>query len=197
MRRVAKNCLSVSLAAGNSGGAGGTRNELNSIIPTTFEQYGSVVRFSNSMSILKRLRCYLLTCMSHNIDIPAYIHKLVDKDTAAVILNLGVIVPHQESVSVAIQSLAMNGAPFQALNLFRDSCFSFFSLNQRMGINLSQVLHLYIAAYQRKDIWKECWKFIYPIMSSQISKSVELFVHQNPLAVVDVMHLLSTNVTLC
>jgi hypothetical protein len=35
---------------------------------------------------------------------------------------------------------------------------------------MTQVLHLYVAAYQKKDVWKLCWKRIYPIMSTQISK---------------------------
>jgi hypothetical protein len=191
MRRVA-----TSISAAEQVNITGTISELNSINPTTFEQYGAIVRFSNSMSILKRLRCYLLASMSHNVKMSDYIFDLVDKDTATAISNVGVIIPHQDSVSTAIQSLAMNGAPFRELSMFRESCFAYFSLNQRMCINLTQVLHLYVAAYQKKDIWKDCWKHIYPIMSSQISKSVELFVNQNPLAVKDVMGLLFTNITL-
>jgi hypothetical protein len=173
---------------------GSTSSELQSISPTTFEQYGVYVRFSNSTSILKRLRCYLLGCMTHQFDISHHMLKIVTKDVADKILTMGSIIPHQESVSIAIQSLAMNRAPFAELNLFRDSCFSYFSINQRMNINLTQVLHLYIAAYQRKDIWKECWKSVYPIMSSQISKSVEQFVLRNPLPIDTFMHLISTNI---
>lgn len=63
----------------------------------------------------------------------------------------------------------------------------------RRILTLTQVLHLYIAAYQKKDLWKQCWKGVYPIMSTQISKDVELFVQNVPFATDPFMHIIKTS----
>lgn len=58
---------------------------------------------------------------------------------------------------------------------------------------MTQVLHLYVAAYQKRDIWKLCWKTIYPIMSTQISKDVHSFVSSTPFAVSEFMEILKNS----
>jgi hypothetical protein len=113
--------------------------------------------------------------------------------TATTINELGgVIFPQVESVVNGIQSLSINRAPFQQLNIFRTTCFNAFSINQRKSLTLTQTLHLYLAAYQTKSIWKACWKSIIPIMSSQISRDVETFVAATPFATDEFVDLLQT-----
>ncbi len=46
---------------------------------------------------------------------------------------------------------------------------------------MNDVFRLYVAAYQNKDIWKEVWKLIKPILSTQIIKDVENYVSLNPM----------------
>jgi hypothetical protein len=102
----------------------------------------------------------------------------------------GILFPHVESIVNGIQSLSINKAPFQQLNQFRQNCFNAFSINQRKSLTLTQTLHLYLAAYQTKTIWKLCWKSVIPIMSSQISRDVETFVASTPFAIEEFIGLL-------
>ena len=102
----------------------------------------------------------------------------------------GIIFPHTESIVNGIQSLSVIRTPFQQLNTFRQNCFNAFSINQRKSLTMTHTLHLYLAAYQTKSIWKACWKSIIPIMSSQISRDVENFVATTPFASEDFVDLL-------
>ena len=86
---------------------------------------------------------------------------------------MSITFPDVNSICSAIETLTMNVTPFQEINLFRQRCFASFAINQRKGLTLTQVLHLYIAAYQKREIWKQCWKRIYPVMSTQIARSAK------------------------
>lgn len=83
--------------------------------------------------------------------------------------------PSVPCLCTAIESLAMNIGSFPQLDEFRRRGLASFALNQRRGLTLTQILHLYVAAYQRRDVWRACWKRIYPVMSSQIARDVEAF----------------------
>lgn len=50
-----------------------------------------------------------------------------------------------------------------------------------------------MAAYQKRDIWKQCWKRIYPIMSTQIARDVEGFVAGVPFATEPFIVILKTS----
>jgi hypothetical protein len=76
----------------------------------------------------------------------------------------------------------MNEKPFDELNQFREKCFTSLAHSHRKNLTLTQVLHLYVAAYQRKDVWKHCWKSVFPVMSHQISRDVEGFVSSTRIA---------------
>ena len=41
---------------------------------------------------------------------------------------------------------------------------------ERMGMTMNDVFRLYVASYQNKDIWKDVWKLVKPILSTQIIK---------------------------
>jgi hypothetical protein len=51
----------------------------------------------------------------------------------------------------------------------------------------SQILQLYVAAYQAPAIWKEAWKHLVGVISVQIIRDVETFVAKNPFADAEVM----------
>ena len=141
----------------------------------TFEQHSSLVRYPNSMSNLRRLRCYLLACQvklvatmlccawhdfrgavkltcirqqSHHIDYRKHLEELVQKDVAKALAENPVPIPHTQSVYLGIDSLSMNIRPFDELNQFRTKCFFSFANHQKRGLSLTQVLQLYVAAYQ-------------------------------------------------
>ena len=46
---------------------------------------------------------------------------------------------------------------------------------------MNEVFRLYVAAYQYKAVWKDVWKLVKPILSVQIIKDVEVFIHLNPM----------------
>ena len=82
-----------------------------------------------------------------------------------------------------IDALCMDGRPpFQQMVDFKNRCFRSFpvSLSQRM--TLSQVLRLYVCAYQSPHHWKELWKAQLCLLSPQIIKDCEAFAQEVPFA---------------
>ena len=159
----------------------------------TFEQHSSLIRYPNSMSNLRRLRCYLMACQHHNFDYSKYMDDLVSKDVAAALKNNPVIFPDAHSVHLAIESLAMNIIPFEELNQFRVRCFLSFASHQKKNLSLTQVLKLYVAAYQSKAIWKQVWTRVFPVISPQIIRDVETFVSATPFAVEPFVRIVKTS----
>ena len=159
----------------------------------TFEQHSALIRYPNSMSNLRRLRCYLIACQQHNFDYSKHMDGLVPSDVAAALRDNPVIFPDVHSVYLAIESLAMNIVPFDELNQFRTRCFMSFASHQKKNLSLTQVLKLYVAAYQAKSIWKQLWTSIYPVISPQIVRDVETFCSTVPFAVEPFVKILKTS----
>lgn len=158
-----------------------------------FNTYCDAVRFPISLGRVTRIRCYLLASMGHVFDYTLNSSMLVSSDVSSSINNHQIIFPDPEILSDAIESLTMNMAPFDEINKFRDECFKSFAVEQKRGLNMTQILQLYVSAYQKKDIWKICWKRVLPIMSPQISKDIEIFVKENPFAVIQFMQILRSS----
>ena len=134
-----------------------------------------------------------------------------------------VTIPDAASVHMAIESLAMNVRPFDEINQFRTRCFMSFASHQKRNLTLTQVGHsllayhgflcllesrnqfttiitnatqvlkLYIAAYQYRPIWKQVWTSVYPVISPQIIRDVETFVGSVPFAVLPFIQILKTS----
>lgn len=62
---------------------------------------------------------------------------------------------------------------------------------QRM--TLSQILQLYVSAYQAPPIWKEAWKHVVGVISVHIIKDVELFVATRPFSDAEVMRFVAAS----
>ena len=159
----------------------------------TYEQHCSLIRYPNSMSNLRRLRCYLLACQSHHMDYTKHLDALVPADVAKALSSNPVVFPEMRSVYMAIDSLALNALPFEELNKFRTRCFISFATHQKRNLSLTEVLKLYVAAYQVKTIWKQLWTTIYPVLSPQIVRDVETFVSSTPFAEKQFVHILKTS----
>jgi hypothetical protein len=101
--------------------------------------------------------------------------------------------PDVNSMYMAIDSLAMNIRPFDEINQFRTKCFISFARHQSKNLSLTQVLKLYVAAYQFKPIWKQLWTSIYPVISPQIIRDVETFATNTPFAVKPFIEILKTS----
>lgn len=172
---------SVGLAASVSGGG---------LTTMSFDEFCRLVRFPNSMSRLLRLRCYLLASQSHQFDYREKTGNLVSLDVAKSVNSTPVVFPDPECLRQGIETLTLRQGPFEQLNQFRQRCFVSFSINQQKVLNLTQILHLYVAAYQKPDVWKQVWKGIFPVMSTQISKDVESFVYGTAFAADEFVYLL-------
>ena len=70
------------------------------------------------------------------------------KDVARALADNPVTIPDAHSVHLGIDSLVMNVRPFDELNQFRTRCFISFASHQKRNLSLTQVLKLYVAAYQ-------------------------------------------------
>jgi hypothetical protein len=108
------------------------------------------------MSNLRRLRCYLMACQHHSFEYGKYVEELVSRDVADALRNNPVVFPDTHSVYTAIESLAMNMVPFEELNQFRTRCFLSFASHQKKNLSLTQVLKLYVAAYQVLTLFLLC-----------------------------------------
>jgi len=87
-----------------------------------------------------------------------------------------------------IEGLSMDGsAPFQEMTDFRRECFGSFPLTAVQRMTLSQILQLYVAAYQAHGAWKDLWKHLVGVISVQIIRDVEAFVATHPFADGEVM----------
>lgn len=145
------------------------------------------------MSNLRRLRCYLMACQGHNFDYAQHLESLVPMDVAKALSNNPVLFPDVKSVFTGIDSLALNMLPFEELNKFRTRCFVSFAAHQKRNLSLTEILKLYVAAYQVKSIWKQLWTTIYPVLSPQIIRDVETFVSSTPFAVKPFVQILKTS----
>ena len=145
------------------------------------------------MSNLRRLRCYLLACQGHHIDYAKHLDELVPRDVAKTLAEHPVSIPDADSVYMGIDSLGMSIRPFDELNQFRTKCFLSFASHQKRNLSLTQVMKLYVAAYQYKPIWKKLWTTVYPVISPQIIRDVETFVASTPFAVGPFVEILKTS----
>lgn len=159
----------------------------------TFEHHCMLVRYPNSMSNLRRIRCYLLACQAHHFDYRAHLAELVDKDVARALADNPVDIPDVNSLYMGIDSIAMNIRPFEQLNQFRTKCFLSFASHQKRGLSLTQVLKLYVCAYQVRPVWKTLWTSVYPVISPQIIRDVETFASSTPFAVREFIQILKTS----
>jgi len=73
---------------------------------------------------------------------------------------------------------------------FRIQCFKSFPVSHVQKLTFSQILQLYVAAYQTQNIWKDLWKHLIGVISVQIIRDVETFVGSVAFAEDDVVRLL-------
>ena len=83
--------------------------------------------------------------------------------------------PDLTVINRVVLSLVMDGAPFPELTEFRKRCFGSFPVTHTQRMTLTQILQLYVAAYQAPSIWKEVWKRVVGVLSVQIIRDVEGF----------------------
>ena len=82
-----------------------------------------------------------------------------------------------------IENLSMDGrAPFKEMMAFKSRCFASFPVVHVQRMTLTQILRLYVAAYQAPNVWKDVWKNQIGVLSPQIVRDCEAFVDANAFA---------------
>ncbi len=85
--------------------------------------------------------------------------------------------PDLQVIQRVIEGLGMDGSPpFKAMTEFRKECFSSFPISHVQRMTLSQILQLYVAAYQNPAIWKDLWRQLVGVISVQIIRDLDQFV---------------------
>ena len=72
--------------------------------------------------------------------------------------------------------------PFPEMMAFKARCFASFPVVYTQRLTLTQILRLYVSAYQSQTVWKDIWKNQIGIISPQIVRDCEAFVSANPFA---------------
>ena len=94
-----------------------------------------------------------------------------------------VVQPDLPVILRVIEGLSMDGSPpFEKMTLFRKECFTSFPVTFVQRLTLSQILQLYMAAYQNPAFWKQLWKDLVGVISVQIIRDIETFVATHPFA---------------
>lgn len=146
----------------------------------TFDGWCSRVGFPNNTSLVYRKKAYLLAAQVH-MDPADYMFELLgNKDLAEVCASCKVSRPDENKLSETLEMIVIWDEPFPELSLFRNSCFRGIAVKHSSELTLQRIVQLYFCAYQNPDLWKECWKAVFPVLSYQIIKDVEEFVQKNP-----------------
>ena len=92
----------------------------------------------------------------------------------------------------AITSLKLVEEPFKELFAFRSECLGSFPLVQLNAMTFNDLVHLYVCAYQKAEVWTEVWKQIVPLLSHQVIRDVEAFTAKHPFNFKAVMKIMNS-----
>ena len=97
-----------------------------------------------------------------------------------------------EILNWVINNLSMDGRqPFKEMMAFKARCFASFPVVHVQRMTLTQILRLYVSAYQAANVWKDVWKTQIGVISPQIVRDCEAFVDSNAFAVTNIAMALS------
>lgn len=136
-------------------------------------------RFPNNLSDRVKRQIYFLASQT-TWDWRLHVHKFIQHaDLQEKIQQHPVTQPDTQLIVGVIEGLSMDGRPpFPEMMQFKARCFSSFPVIYVQKMTLTQILRLYIAAYQAPGVWKEIWKSLIGMMSPQISRDCEKFVSE-------------------
>lgn len=149
----------------------------------SYTGYCHTHRFPNNLSDRVKRQLYFLSSQT-TWNWRAYVHKFIQHtDLQEKIQQHPVTQPDVQVLAGVIEGISMDGRPpFPEMMLFKARCFSSFPVVYVQKMTLTQILRLYLAAYQPPSIWKDIWKTLIGIMSPQISRDLETFTSQTPFA---------------
>lgn len=149
-------------------------------------------RFPNNLSDRVKRQLYFLASQT-TWDWHPFINRFIQHiDLQDKIQQHPVTHPDLEVIISVIEGLSMDGRPpFSEMMQFKAKCFGSFPIVWVQKLTLTQILRLYIAAYQNIAIWREVWKSLIGMMSPQISRDCEKFASETPFACAWVIEALS------
>ena len=149
----------------------------------SYTGYCHLHRFPNNLSDRVKRQLYFLASQTH-WDWKPYVGALIrTKDIETRVLEHPVTQPDPAVIQGVIDSLSMDGRPpFPEMMAFKSRCFVSFPVVYTQKLTLTQILRLYVAAYQPRGVWKDVWKAQIGIISPQIIRDCEAFVGQTEFA---------------
>ena len=140
-------------------------------------------RFPNNLSDRVKRQLYFLASQT-TWDWQPHVSKFLHtEEMQARVIQRTVTQPDANVINWVIENLSMDGRPpFPEMMAFKARCFGSFPVIYIQKMTLTQVLRLYISAYQPPSVWKDVWKSQIGILSPQISRDCESFVAANAFA---------------
>ena len=149
----------------------------------SYTGYCHAHRFPNTLSDRIKRQLYFLAAQT-KWDWTPFVHHLIDsKEIEERVKQLPVLQADTSVLNWVIDNTCMDGRqPFKEMMAFKARCFLSFPVVHVQQMTLTQVLRLYIAAYQAPNVWKDVWKEQIGIISPQIIRDCEQFVEANAFA---------------
>jgi hypothetical protein len=140
-------------------------------------------RFPNNLSDRVKRQLYFLASQTHWDWRPHVATLIRTRDVEARVQSHPVTQPDPCVLHWVIDTLSMEGKPpFPEMMAFKSRCFASFPVVYTQRLTLTQILRLYVAAYQPPTVWKDVWKAQIGIISPQIVRDCEGFVEDTPFA---------------
>jgi hypothetical protein len=161
----------------------------------TWESYSGFCQlhqFPNVLSETVKSRLYFLAAQT-SWDWRPHVQSVLrhDGDLCERVGQFPVSLPDLRVLRQCVEGLRMDGTPpFQEMTDFKNRCFLSFPISLSQRMDLTQVLRLYVCAYQPTAHWKSMWKMQVNLLSPQIIKDCEAFVAANPFAAGPFMQLM-------
>lgn len=154
----------------------------------SFTGYCHTHRFPNTFSDKIKRQLYFLAAQTKWDWTQSVKHLIESKDIEERVKQMPVQQADIAILNWVIENLSMDGRPpFKEMMAFKARCFVSFPVVHVQNMTLTQVLRLYISAYQASNVWKDVWKAQIGMLSPQIIRDCEAFVEANAFAVEPVM----------
>jgi hypothetical protein len=149
----------------------------------SFIGYCHVHRFPNTLSDKIKRQLYFLAAQTR-WDWTPFVQQLIDsKEIEEKVKQLPVNQADTAIINWVIDNLSMDGRPpFKEMMAFKARCFVSFPMVHVQQMTLTQVMRLYVSAYQAPNVWKDIWKTQIGMLSPQIIRDCEAFVEANAFA---------------
>ena len=161
----------------------------------TWESYAGfsyLHRFPPTLSEKVRSKLYFLASQTR-WDWTRYVERILPAGgpLCVKVASHPITQPDHHVLLKVIEGLSMDGsAPFREMTEFRRECFQSFPVSAVQRMTLSQILQLYVTAYQAQGSYKELWKELIGVFSVQITRDLETFVATHPFADSEAMRFL-------